>query len=202
MYSRTLYIWGHAHLGTQGDYHILVLQTCEGCHIQFYMHVIPNMFYIYHHNVAINIIDGYKLIRMSCFEQTDAPGPHSPTGQSPPTPQARAKGAENKRARGPLPTHHPGPPKPRPKPVGPVPGGRNGPESKGSGLAHGFPTLHLGPPQATTQAGRPEPRAPHPPPTHHPSPELWSMVMSILGSIISCSGKNTILHVSIFRELV
>ena len=98
-------------------------------------------------------------------------------------------------------THHPGSSKPRPKPVGPGPGGRNGPESKGSGLAHGPPTLHPGPPKP-----RPKPVGPGPgpptPPTHHPSPELWSMVMSMLGSIISWSGKNTILHVSIFRELV
>ena len=67
------------------------------------MHVIFNIFYIYHHDVALSIHDGYKLIRMSCFEQTDAPCPHSPTGQSPPTPQARAKRAETKRARGPPP---------------------------------------------------------------------------------------------------
>ena len=165
------------------------------------MHVIPDIFYIYHHNGALSIHDGYKLIRMSCFEQTDAPCPHSPTGQSPPPPQARAKRAETKRARGPPPPITRAFQSQDPSRSAQATGGETGRNQKGLAWPMAPPPSTRAP-QATTQAGRPEPRAPHPPPTHHPSPELWSMVMSMLGSIISWSGKNTILHVSIFRELV
>ena len=132
-----------------------------------------------------------------CFEQTDAPCPHSPTGQSPPTPQARVKRAETKRARGPPPPITRAFQSQDPSRSAQAPGGETGRNQKG--LAHGPPTLHPDPPKPRPKPVGPGPGPPHP---HHPSPELWSMVMSMLGSIISWSGKNTILQVSIFRKPV
>jgi hypothetical protein len=128
------------------------------------MHVIPNIFYIYHHDVALSIHDGYKLIRMSCFEQTDAPCPHSPTGQSPPTPQARAKRAETKRARGPPPPITRAFQSQDPSRSAQAPGGETGRNQKGLAWPMAPPTLHPGPPKPRPKPVGPGPGPPHPPP--------------------------------------